>query len=57
MKSRDKILVYFVISASLLTCHSRGDGNLENNHAVCLVSVDGDITGSPIKVGDDKWFG
>ena len=47
----------FVISVSLFTCHSRENGNPENNHAVCLVSVGGDITGSPIKVGDDKWFG
>ena len=57
MKSRDKILVCFVISVSLFTCHSHEDGNLENNHAVYLVSVGGDITGSPIKIGDDKWFG
>ena len=32
------------------------NGNLEGEHAVCLVSVDGDTTGFPIKLGMTKHF-
>ena len=40
-----------VIPASLLTCHSRGNGNPENKHAVCLHTQCGTTPGPRIKSG------